>query len=250
MRWVDRRIDVLAAMLALALISGACTPTGTDGSEAPAGTSSQEVSPVPSDAWQVLFDGESTGALRGYGRDDFPMDRWIVDGDALRTVPGPGIDLISDDVYGDFELEFEWRVARGGNSGVLYRVTETADPAWATGPEYQLLDDGVHPDGGEPTTSAGALYALVAPGPSKRLEPVGGFNTGRIVVRAGHVEHWLNGELVVAYDWDDPALRARISASKFADRPGFMVAARGHVVLQHHGEEAAFRAVRIRRLGP
>jgi hypothetical protein len=245
---VGPRTRLLGALLVVVL--GACTPAGTGGSATPTGTSPQEVTPVPSDPWQVLFDGESTSALRGYGRDVFPADRWIVDGGALRTVPGPGIDLISIDTYDDFELEFEWQVTRGGNSGVLYRVTETADPAWTTGPEYQLLDDEVHPDGREPTTSAGALYALLAPGPTKRLEPVGGFNTGRIVARAGHVEHWLNGELVVEYDWDDPALRERIAQSKFAAGAGFMAATRGHIVLQHHGEEAAFRAVRIRRTGP
>jgi hypothetical protein len=198
--------------------------------------------------WIVLFDGGSTDALRGYGRDDFPADRWVVDDGALRAIPGPGVDLVTRDVYADFELEFEWKVGPGGNSGVIYRVAETGDPAWATGPEYQLLDDDGHPDGRDSRTSAGALYDLLPPGPTKRLEPVGGFNRGRIVIRAGHVEHWLNGELVVEYDWDGADIRAEIERSKFAGLAGFMRHGSGHIAFQHHGEEAWLRALRIRPL--
>ena len=200
--------------------------------------------------WQVLFDGGPTDALRGYGMDRFPADRWAVEDGELRTVPGSGIDLVTRDMFGDFELEFEWRVASGGNSGVIYRVVETAEPAWTTGPEYQVLDDEQHPDGREPTTSAAALYDLIAPAANKRLEPVGSFNRGRIIVRDGRVEHWLNGERVVSYDWDGSAVRELVAASKFAGFEGFMAAESGHIVFQHHGEEAAFRDIRIRSLGP
>jgi Domain of Unknown Function (DUF1080) len=204
--------------------------------------------PALEDKWQVLFDGTSTDALRGYGMNAFPGDRWLVVDGELRTVPGAGADLITRDRFGDFELEFEWRVAPGGNSGVMYRVAETPDPAWTTGPEYQVLDDDQHPDGRSPTTSAAALYDLIAPGPEKRLQPVGTFNSGRIVVQDGRVEHWLNGELVVGYGWNDPATRELVETSKFASYAGFMAQDSGHVVFQHHGEEAAFRALRIRAL--
>jgi 3-keto-disaccharide hydrolase len=198
--------------------------------------------------WQVLFDGRSTEALRGYGMDGFPAEGWLVADGELRTIPGPGVDLITRDEFTDFELEFEWSVGPGGNSGVIYRVAETPDPSWTTGPEYQVLDDGRHPDASDSTTSAAALYDLIAPGPEKRLEPVGMFNTGRIVVRDGRVEHWLNGKLVVDYGWNEPVTRALIEASKFARYEGFMAQDSGHVVFQHHGEEAAFRAIRIRPL--
>ena len=151
--------------------------------------------------------------------------------------------MITPGTFGDFELEFEWRVAPGGNSGVMYRVVETAEPAWTTGPEYQVLDDALHPDGRDSTTSAAALYDLIAPATNKRLEPVGSFNRGRIVVRDGRVEHWLNGERVVSYNWDGSAVRELVAASKFAGLEGFMAAESGHVVFQHHGEEAAFRDI-------
>lgn len=205
--------------------------------------------PVTAQDWIPLWDGSSLDALRGYGRDGFPDGSWVVDGDALRTVPGHAVDLVTRETFEDFEVAFEWRLSPGGNSGVIYRVAETDGPAWHTGPEYQILDDSIHPDGGTPETSAGALYGLVAPEPGKRLEPVGAWNTGSIVVRAGRVEHWLNDVLVVRYDWDDPALRERIRASKFAEFDGFMRQPRGHIALQHHGEEAWLRNVRVRPLG-
>ena len=141
--------------------------------------------------------------LRGYGMDGFPADRWAVEAGELRRCPAPG--STSWDTFGDFELEMARRAR--GNSGVMYRVVETAEPAWTTGPEYQILDDALHPDGRDPTTSAAALYDLIAPATNKRLEPVGSFNRGRIVVRDGRVEHWLNGERVVSYDWDDSTVR-------------------------------------------
>jgi len=197
--------------------------------------------------WIVLFDGTSTAALRGYGGGSFP-DSWVVEGGELHAQPGPGVDLITRETFADFELAFDWRVSPGGNSGVIYRVVEGDEPSWTSGPEYQVLDDAGHPDGGDPLTSAAALYGLIAPNADKRLEPVETFNQARIVVNDGHVEHWLNGRRVVDYVWDGDDVRALIDASKFKDLPGFMAAEAGGVVIQHHGEEVWFRNVRIRRL--
>ena len=199
------------------------------------------------DGWTVLWDGTSTDGLRGYGAPDFPADRWEVEDDALRTVPGHGVDLVTLDQYADFELEFQWRVSPGGNSGVIYRVAESGEPAWTTGPEYQVLDDERHPDGARPETSAGAVYDLLAPA-GKRLHPMGQYNFGRIVVRDGRVEHWLNGARILEYGWHDAAIRDRVAASKFAAYDGFMRQDRGHIVFQHHGEEAWFRSIRVRPL--
>ena len=230
-------------MLEVALVLGACSPP--TGPIAPV-TTTPEVSAM-ADGWIALFDGASTAALRGYGQDGFPAS-WSVEDDELRAVPGAGVDLITRETFSDFELEFEWRVPPAGNSGVIYRVIESDQPSWTTGPEYQVLDDAGHPDGDDPRTAAAALYGLIAPNGEKRLEPVGSFNTGRIVVQRGHVEHWLNGSLVVQYEWGGPEVRTLIDASKFRETPGFMTADTGGVVLQHHGEEAWFRNVRIRRL--
>jgi hypothetical protein len=198
--------------------------------------------------WQVLFDGGATTGLRGYGSSAFPSSSWVIRDGLLRTVPGEAVDLVTTETFADFELEFTWQVTPGGNSGLLYRVAEGPEPAWASGPEYQVLDDVGHPDGANPRTAAAALYDLIEPGPSKALAPVGDDNSGRIVAQDGHVEHWLNGELVVAYDWRGPEILARIAASKFRDVPQFMTRDDGHIVIQHHGEKVAYRLVRVRRL--
>ena len=227
----------LTAAVALAACAGAGSPPPT----AP-----MEETPMGS-GWTVLFDGSSTAALRGYGTNSLPTS-WVVEDGALHAIPGAGIDLISRDTWADFEIEFEWRVAPGGNSGVIYRVVETNSPSWASGPEYQILDDVEHPDGRDPLTSAAALYGLVAPAADKHLEPVGSYNSGRIAVRDGHVEHWLNGRQVLGYEWGGADVRSRIAASKFRDLAGFMRANSGHVVIQHHGEEVWFRDIRIRPL--
>ena len=237
-----------ALVLATLLAVTGCAPRGdpsASGTNLPA-SNLPEVTPMD-DGWIPLFDGTSTAALRGYGQDSFPASWEVQDGE-LHLLPGTGVDLITRDTYTDFELEFDWRVGRAGNSGVIYRVVESDAPSWTSGPEYQVLDDDEHPDGQDPRTAAAALYGLIAPSADKGLEPVGTFNTGRIVVDHGHVEHWLNGSLVVEYDWNGADVRSLIAASKFATEPTFMSAVAGGVVLQHHGEEAWFRNVRIRRL--
>jgi Domain of Unknown Function (DUF1080) len=103
-------------------------------------------------------------AWRAYRGANFPREGWSVEGDALHALAqGPRIDLISRQRFADFDLSFEWRLPLGGNSGLLYRVDETLDAAWQSGPEMQLLDNGAHPDARLPETSCGALYAVYAP---------------------------------------------------------------------------------------
>src|ERR1041385_2628475 len=189
------------------------------------------------DKWIVLFDGKSTEQLRGYKMDGFPSNSWVIDGDALKTMPGAAVDLISMDKYGDFELEVEWKVKPGGNSGIIYRVAETNGPSYSTGPEMQGLDDARHPDGKNPKTSAGALYALIAPSSEKKVNPAGEWNKAKLVIKNNHVEHWLNGIRIVQYEWASPEVKELIKKSKFKDMPAFMTQSSGHVALQHHGEE-------------
>jgi Domain of Unknown Function (DUF1080) len=185
---------------------------------------------------------------RGYQRDTFPAGSWISEGGMLRTVAeAERIDLVTRQQYRHFDLELEWRVASGGNSGVLYHVSETTPHTWQSGLEMQLLDDAGHPDGRIPETSAGALYGLIAPR-QKTVRPIGCFNTARLVVRSSHVEHWLNDALVLAYDPNSAAFAALVAHSKFQDLPGFAGEACGHIALQHHGDVVWFRHLRIRPL--
>lgn len=186
----------------------------------------------------------SAGAWRGYRREDFPQHAWSAEGETLHSLAdAERVSLVTRSRYGEFDLSFEWRLLEGGNSGVLYKVTEEGEAPWQSGPEMQLVDHAARPDAQVPETSCGALYGLHAPQPV--ICHRGLFNIGRISVRGSQVEHWLNGTRVLSCDLASPAFRARVAASKFAPFPQFARAAEGHIALQHHGAEAWFYNVRI-----
>lgn len=198
--------------------------------------------------WKVLFDGKSTSEWRGFKQPGFPTGSWVIEEGALKTVGGAErIDIVTRDQYENFELELEWKVSPGGNSGIFYLASEEPRMIWATAPELQVLDDGGHRDGQNPKTSAGSLYALIAP-MNKELRPVGEYNHFRLVLQGGHVEHWLNGKKVVSYELGTEELQRLIAESKFKDMPRFAQEKRGSIGLQHHGQEVWFRNIRIREL--
>ena len=198
--------------------------------------------------WVILFDGGSVDQWRGYKQDNFPKDGWAVDNGALKTIVGGNrVDIITKDIYENFELVLEWRVSPAGNSGIFYFATEESDYIWQTAPEMQVLDDSAHPDGKRAVTSAGSLYALISPTVNS-LKPVGEFNEARIKVKNDQVEHWQNGKKVLAYEYGSDTINELIAKSKFKSMPLFAKANSGHVGLQHHGEEVWFRNIRIRKL--
>jgi hypothetical protein len=195
--------------------------------------------------WRTLFDGRSLDAWRGFRSDRVPAGWQVVDGALTRV--GEGGDLITRDEFGDFELALEWKVAEGGNSGIMYRVTEDAGATYETGPEMQVLDDARHKDGESRLTAAGAAYGLY-PAPAGVVKPAGEWNAVRIVVRGNHVEHWLNGIKVVEYELGSPDWKAKVEASKFKQWPGYGRAASGHIALQDHGDQVAYRDIKVRAL--
>jgi hypothetical protein len=198
--------------------------------------------------WKVLFDGTSTDAWRGFKQEGFPEKAWKVEGGTLKPiVGGEHRDIITREKYRDFELELEWKVAPGANSGIIYLVSEDFDETWKTGLEMQVLDDAKHPDGKDPKTSASSLFALIAPG-NKMLQPVGRWNKVRLIVLNGQVEHWLNGRKVLDYALDSDQLKGFIANSKFKAFPRFAQNREGFVALQHHGDEVWYRKIRIRSL--
>ncbi|HEY0779526.1 MAG TPA: DUF1080 domain-containing protein [Gemmatirosa sp.] len=203
--------------------------------------------------WTVLFDGTPASLdahWRGYRRTDVPTD-WKVQEGVLTLAPGGDSvahgDLVSREQYGDFDLEYEWKISPGGNSGLIYRVAETEPTTWQTGAEMQVLDDARHADGKLPSHRAGALYDLVAPPPGV-ARPVGEFNRGRIVMRGMHVQQYLNGKLTADLDFASPRGQQLVAASKFHVYPHFMTQRSGYIALQDHGDAVTFRSIRIRRL--
>jgi hypothetical protein len=199
--------------------------------------------------WKLLFDGKTTDGWRAFRGKTMP-DKWkVVDG-ALTfqpKTPGRGGDIVTNDQYDNFELSLEWKIAPGGNSGIMYRVSESEGAPYLTGPEYQLLDNAKHPDGRRKETSAASCYALYAP--SKDMtKPVGQWNQTRLIVNGHHVEHWLNGEKVVEYELGSDDWQKRVQASKFKDQKNFGQEPKGHIDLQDHGDMIAFRNIKIRPL--
>jgi len=199
--------------------------------------------------WKLLFDGKTTDGWHAY-RGKEVGDKWkVVDG-ALVLNPADGKrggDIVTDDKYENFDLTLEWKVTKGANSGVMYRVSEEKGAPYETGPEYQILDNANHGDGKNPKTSAASAYALYAP--SKDVtKPIGEWNKTRIVVRGDHVEHWLNGVKVVEYDFGSDDWIKRVEESKFAKMDRFGKEKKGHIDLQDHGNEVAYRSIKIKVL--
>lgn len=206
------------------------------------------VSPGKS-GWVPLFDGTSTAHWRGFRKNAFPEKGWEIQDNTLHFIAGSGGgDIVTREEYASFDLRFEWKVSPGANSGVIYRVSEAFEAPWHTGPEYQVLDDSKHPDGRNPKTSAAAAYALLARNPATKPNPVGEWNQGRIVVQGDHVEHWLNGQKAVSYDFNQPAFAALVQNSKFKNMPRFGRESTGHICLQDHGDAVWYRNIRIRPL--
>ena len=182
------------------------------------------------DGWVNLFNGESIDAFVS-ADGGVVAKSWRISDGLLTNSPtngSPAHGLLTKDTYTSFELEFDWKVANKGNSGVKYRLFYLGGGD-AVGHEYQLVDDAGDPGAvRRPTERSGALYSLIAPSKSV-VKPAGEFNHSILVVRGRHCEHWLNGEKVVEYGTESEPIESPI-------------------LLQHHGTDVWFRAVRVRRL--
>jgi hypothetical protein len=211
-------------------------------------------SEAESDGWVPLFNGHNLDGWHSYG-ESAPRPEWIVLDDAIvlnvdaATTEETAGDLISDGQYENFELELEWKISEGGNSGLFFGVQELEGMhvSYLTGVEMQILDNDKHIDGQSLLTSAGACYGLY-PTQENVVRPVGEYNKVRLVVNHGEVEHWLNGHKVAAYDMNSDDWAARVANSKFADWSHFAQYRKGHIGLQDHSDRVSFRNIRIREL--
>lgn len=198
--------------------------------------------------WKNLFDGTLEGWAMYRGLENNSWE--AVDG-SLHCKPFDSAEVRSDlrtaEKYGDFELSFDWRVATGANSGVMYRVNEEGKEPFFSGPEYQVIDDVGYPGELEAWQLTGACYAMYAPATTK-VFPAGSWNNSRIVARGNHIEHWLNGEKLFEYEINGADWKKRRDSGKWKDELLYGQSPEGYIVFQDHKNEAWFRNIFIRKL--
>jgi len=212
--------------------------------------------------WITLFDGKSFEGWRGYGRTDMPK-AWTIENGAVK-INGSGHgeagakdggDIIFDRKFKNFELTFEWKVSKGGNSGIFYLAQEVqGNPIWKSSPEYQILDNENHLDaklGKAGNRQSASLYDLV-PAVPQNSKPYGEWNKGSIIVFKGTVLHTQNGENVVEYHlWTDD-WKNMIENSKFKGWENFLntggVNREGFIGLQDHGDDVWYRNIKVKIL--
>jgi hypothetical protein len=219
--------------------------------------------------WRLLWDGRSTDGWRSAAADGFPAKGWTIRDGALTVERGGGGeserggDVITRERFSSFELQVDFKLTAGANSGIKYLVQPDLAPIDASGAkaakgsaigcEYQLLDDALHPDakaGRDGNRTLASLYDLIPAAPAKPARPVGEWNTARIVARGARVEHWLNGFKVLEYERGSEDFRRLVAQSKYRNIPGFGEWPDGHVLLQDHGDEVSFRNLKIRVIAP
>ncbi|MEO1012793.1 MAG: DUF1080 domain-containing protein [Bacteroidota bacterium] len=200
--------------------------------------------------WVSLMD---PSLWRGYNQQDLPGN-WEFKGDLIECYGEGGDiggDIITKATYDNFELRLEWKITKGGNSGIFYHVVESDSykAPYETGAEYQLLDDVGFPDPIEDWQKSGANYAMhTADKGKKKLKPVGEWNSSRIIFNKGYVEHWLNGEKIVEFNKFSEDWKTKRNSGKWNDFPDYGKASDGYLGLQDHGAGVWFKNVEVRRL--
>jgi Domain of Unknown Function (DUF1080) len=206
-----------------------------------------------SSAWKPLFDGKTLAGWHGFNHKG-EVKNWKVEDSTLVCLGAAkdahGGDLVTDSMYANFELTWDWKLNKGSNSGVMYHVVELPryKAPYETGPEYQLIDDIGFPEKLEEWQKTGADYAMTIAGPNKKMKPIGEWNSSRLVFDHGHVEHWLNGEKIVEFEaWNDVWKNQKLTG-KWKDYPDYGNAKTGFIALQDHGNKVYFKHIMIRPL--
>jgi hypothetical protein len=201
--------------------------------------------------WVMLFDGKTLNGWRMFK--DKSADCWGVKNGELYCKGSETdksdlrADIITAKQYENFELSIDWKISAGGNSGIMYNVTEEYEGPYLSGPEYQLIDDEGFPQKLEDWQKTASDYAMHN-ATSRPTKPIGEFNTTRIIVKGSHREHWLNGVKVVEFEAWTPDWYNRKAIGKWKDTPGYGMSKNGFICLQDHGSGVWFKNIKIRKL--
>ena len=208
--------------------------------------------------WKLLWDGKTTTGWKGAKLDSFPEKGWVVENDELIVLSSGGAesaaggDIVTEALYGDFELKVDFKLTPGANSGIKYYVdTEINKGSGSSiGLEYQILDDDLHEDAKlgsqEGSRTVASLYDLIKADPAKPIHAIGEWNSAHIISKANHVEHWLNGMKVLEYERGSDDFLKLVSESKYDKWPNFGLLEKGQILLQDHGDRVSFKNIKIK----
>jgi hypothetical protein len=201
--------------------------------------------------WVLLFDGTTANGWTTTGGKPVPAGWEIENGNLTAIAGAKGGDIITAKEYANFELIVDYRIDTACNSGIKYFFTKY-DEGGNLGMEYQILDDELAEDNKKANHLAGSLYDILAPSKMmKKVNPMGVWNTVRIVSENDRVQHWLNGFKILEYNKTSKSFKDAVALSKFNKAvPAFGSVKKGHILLQEHGGQVSFRNIKIRVIKP